>query len=104
AEAAGTTIDRVLVSCVHQHDAPYFDLTAQKLLAESPQGGLMCDVDFHERTVQRVAEAVKESLMAGKPVTHLGLGQAKVEQIASNRRVVLPDGKATFRRYSHTAD
>ena len=32
AEAVHTTRERVLLSCIHQHDAPYFDLTAQKLL------------------------------------------------------------------------
>ncbi|MEZ5362991.1 MAG: hypothetical protein R2748_11790 [Bryobacterales bacterium] len=32
AEAAGTTRERVLLHCVHQHDAPYVDETAQELL------------------------------------------------------------------------
>src|SRR5207302_4155880 len=33
---------------------------------------------------------------------HIGLGQAKVEQVASNRRCVWPDGKITFGRTSAT--
>lgn len=104
AAAAGTTPARVLVHAVHQHDAPYFDLTAQKLLAASPHGGLMCDADFHEHAVQAAAAALRTSLAASRPITHLGLGQAKVNGVASNRRVLLPDGRATFRRYSRTAD
>jgi len=104
AEAAKTTTYRVLVTAVHQHDAPYFDLTAQRFLAASSPGGLFCDVDFHERTVQRVAEAVKKSLDAGQPVTHVGTGQAKVEEVASNRRVVLPEGKPVFHRGSSCRD
>jgi hypothetical protein len=32
AKAAGTSPRRVLLSCVHQHDAPYADLEAQRLL------------------------------------------------------------------------
>lgn len=104
AEAAGTTIDRVIVSSVHQHDAPYFDLKAQEILASSPHGGVMCDVDFHQRTVQSVADAVKKSIVEAKPITHFGLGQAKVDQVASNRRVVMPDGKVNFRRLSQCRD
>lgn len=104
AEAAGTTIDRVIVSSVHQHDAPYFDLKAQELLAASPEGGLMCDADFHERAVQNVAKALKSSIATARPITHFGLGQAKVEQVASNRRVVMPDGKVNFRRLSQCRD
>ena len=46
----------------------------------------MCDPEFHEVAVQRVAEALRESLASARPVTHLGLGQAQVERIASNRR------------------
>ena len=102
AEAAGTTTERVLVSCLHQHDAPYFDLTAQKLIAASTAGGTICDLDFHEATVQRVARALKESLPGARTVTHLGLGQAKVDQIASSRRIVLPGGRVTFGRLSRS--
>lgn len=104
AQAAGTTMDRVLVTCIHQHDAPYFDLTAQKLLAASKPGGLFCDVDFHERTVGQTAQAVEKAIAASQPITHIGLGQAEVRQIASNRRVVMPDGKVNFHRYSQCRD
>ncbi|HEX3654822.1 MAG TPA: hypothetical protein VHV55_03400 [Pirellulales bacterium] len=104
AEAAGTTPAHVLVHAVHQHDAPYFDLTAQKLLAASPHGGLMCDADFHEHAVQAAAAALRTSLAMSRPITHLGMGQAKVERVASNRRVLLPDGRATFGRYSRTTN
>ena len=41
AEAAGTRPERVLVSCVHQHDAPLADLTAQRLLADRQVGRAM---------------------------------------------------------------
>ena len=37
-------------------------------------------------------------------MTHLGLGQAKVERVASNRRVTTPDGRSSFARYSATRD
>jgi len=102
AQAAGTTPARVLVSCLHQHDAPYFDLSAQKLLAASPGGGMICDPEFHEAAVQRVARALKESLPASRNVTHVGLGRARVDRIASSRRIELPGGKVTFGRFSRS--
>jgi hypothetical protein len=103
AEAAGTTLQRVLVHTIHQHDAPYFDLTAQKLLEASKPGGKMLDAAFHEDCVQRAAAAMKESLPKATPVTHIGTGQAKVEQIASSRRVD-ENGKVSYRRYSRCTD
>src|SRR5205823_13414019 len=39
-----------------------------------------------------------------RPITHLGIGQAKVEKVASNRRYVGPDGKPRFNRMSATRD
>jgi hypothetical protein len=104
ADAAGTSVQRVLVTSVHQHDAPLADLTAQRLLAEARVDGMIIDLDFHERTVQRVAAALKESLASAQRVTHFGIGQAKVQRVASNRRVVNANGKASFARYSATRD
>ena len=103
ADAAGTTPERVLVHTVHQHDAPYFDLTAQKLLAASKPGGKMLDADFHEDCVQRAAAAVKDCLKKVRPLTHIGLGQARIDQLASSRRVD-ENGKVSFRRYSRCTD
>jgi hypothetical protein len=104
AEAAGTTPERVLVSCVHVHDAPIADLAAQRLLEERRATGSICDLEFHERAVQRVAQALGASLTASRRVTQLGVGQASVANLASNRRYLLPDGKPTFGRTSSTRD
>jgi hypothetical protein len=104
AQAAGTTPSRVLLSCVHQHDAPYADLDAQRLLDAQGLKGLHVDPAFHEQAVLNVAAAVREA--AGKPrrITHLGVGRADVDRVASNRRVVSSDGRVTFKRYSKTTD
>src|SRR6478672_2204359 len=59
AEAVGTRRERVLVTSVHQHDAPVADLTAQRLLDEAKAKGAICDLNFHEKTVRRVARAAK---------------------------------------------
>ena len=54
---------------------------------EAASKARIIDLDFHERTVERVAAALAK-LALGPPMTHYGLGQAKVERVASNRRVV----------------
>lgn len=103
AEAAETSPERILLCSVHQHDAPLADLGAEKLLAAVGMSGEMFDVDFFEQTGQRIAAGLRESLSNPRTITHLGLGQARVQKIASNRRVVLADGTVTFRRGSSGA-
>lgn len=100
AKAAGTKRERVLVSSIHQHDAPVSDIGAENLLAKVGLAGELFDYKFHERVVQRMAAALRDSLSAKKPVTHVGVGQGKVNNVASNRRVVLPDGRVSFGRGS----
>ncbi len=100
AEAAQTSRQRVLVCSIHQHDAPVVDAQAGKLLAEAGLTGAMFDVDYHEKCVQHTVAALREGLTKPLGITHIGTGQAKVEKIASNRRVVGPDGRAGYGRGS----
>jgi hypothetical protein len=104
AEAAGTTPDRVLVSALHQHDAPIADLTAQELLEKNRTGASVCDRDFHEKAVQRVGRAVRDGLKSPRRITHFGTGQAKAEKLASNRRYLTAEGRVTFGRTSASRD
>lgn len=102
AEAAETEPHCVLLTTVHQHDAPVADLAAERLLRERKLTGTICDLEFHERAVQGVAKALRTALRTPQPWTHVGLGQAKVEQVASNRRYRSPAGKVLFNRTSST--
>lgn len=104
AEAAGTTPERVLVSSVHQHDAPIADLRAEELLRERRLAGSICDPTFHERAVGQVVAAVAEARKSPRRVTHLGMGQAKVDRVASNRRYLTGDGQVRYDRMSTTRD
>jgi len=104
AAAAGTTRERVLVTSVHQHDAPVADLTAERLLRAAGRPGSVCDPEFHELAVRRVADAVRAGLKAARRFTHIGTGRARVEQVASNRRYVAPDGRVRFDRMSRTTN
>jgi hypothetical protein len=102
AEAAGTKADHVLVTAVHQHDAPVADLEAERILRSRKLAGTICDPDFHERAVQNVARALRESLPSARRFTHIGTGQAKVEKVASNRRYTTADGAVHFDRMSRS--
>lgn len=104
AEAAGTSRERIMLATVHQHDAPICDLTAQRLLDGQGLKGYNCDPVFHEQAVQRTAAALKRSLGSARRVTHFGVGRAKVDRIASNRRVVGPQGRISWRRGSSSGD
>ncbi len=104
AEAAHTVPERVLVACVHQHDAPIADLEAQRILDQRLAAGKICDLEFHERAVERVGRAARRSLETHRPVNHYGVGQAEVKKVASNRRFVSADGKISFGRTSSTRD
>lgn len=103
ASAAGTTRERVLVSALHQHDAPIPDAGAGALLQKVGLAGELYDVAFHQVAVKRVAEALQASLPQAQPVTHVGVGRSEVQQVASNRRIEHPDGRITFGRGSRSA-
>lgn len=102
ARAAGTSRERVLVSSLHQHDAPVIDQTAGKLLAQVGLAGELYDEGFYDRTLSVLATTVSECLAKAQPITHVGTGQAKVKNIASNRRVVDAEGRVSYARGSRS--
>ena len=105
AEAAGTTRDRVAVHTLHQHDAPGCDLTAEWLIRDL---GLKdfgrFESGFHRDVVAKAAKAVSTALASAQPVTHYGWGTATVKEVASNRRILGPNGKVRAVRYTATRD
>lgn len=102
AEGAGTDVSRVAVQCVHQHTAPVADGDAQKLLDAQPSPPQCSNRKSIEDLADRLAAAVKQSLARLEPFDRVGTGEAKVERIAANRRVVLADGKIHVRWSSCT--
>lgn len=87
ADAAGTTPDRVAVHCVHQHNAPFACLEAEKLVAAHPELPHIVLPDFHARAVDAARLAVAASLGKAIPVSHVAMGSARVEKVAANRRL-----------------
>jgi len=104
AEAAGTVPERVMVCTIHQHDAPLADLEARRLLDDRDVKGGLTDPAFFERALKGVAASVRKALESPRRITHVGVGQGKVEKVASNRRVVRADGKVHGMRGSSCAD
>lgn len=104
ANAAGTSADRVAVHTLHQHDAPRADFDAESLLAAHGLGNTRFDNAFIRQVIERAAAAVRQAAARAEPVTHLGAGKAKIEQVASNRRILGPDGKVKYVRYSSCRD
>jgi len=104
AEAAGTTPDRVAVQCVHQHNAPFACLEAERITQEQGDLPHIVEVDFFRKCLDAGRHAVAEGLLRARQVTHIGTGQAKVEQVAGNRRILGPDGKVRVMRGSACAD
>ena len=87
AEAAGTTPDRVAVQCVHQHDAPFVCLHAEKLIAEQQAGLRVVELEFFRTCLDRARDAVKKALPVARPLTHIAHGEGKVIEVAGNRRM-----------------
>lgn len=100
AKAAGTTPDRVAVHTLHQHDAPGCDFDAEAILQQVGLSGAQFSPAFARQAIERVAAAVAKAREQAQPCTHIGLGRARVERVASNRRILGPDGKVKIVRYS----
>lgn len=100
ARAVDTTPDRVAVHVLHQHDGVRCDFTAEELLAAQGLGGKRFDVPFVRRTIEEAGKAAKAAVERAEPATHLGVGEAKVDRVASNRRILGPDGRVTISRSS----
>jgi hypothetical protein len=100
AEAAGTDRRRVLLATVHQHDAPICDPVAQALLDAKGLNHSLCDPEVYQKAARKTAAALRQALSAPRRVTHVGTGMAKIEQLASNRRVVNRDGTVHWNRTS----
>jgi len=104
ARAAGTSLQRVAVHTLHQHDAPDCDFSAERILKEAGLSTRQYDGRFQREVISNLETAVRESLPRAQPVTHLGLGKAIVEKVASNRRILGTDGKVRATRYTATKD
>jgi hypothetical protein len=104
AEAAGSDPDHVWLHTIHQHTAPYIDGDAYAILRGVPDPPLMMSNGFIGRITERLAGAVRKAAANMRPFDSLGMGQAKVEKVASARRLLDGNGKAITRYSTSGAD
>jgi hypothetical protein len=100
ARAVGTTPDRVAVHALHQHDAPRHDFTVEAVLDRYGLGGKRLDVAYMRDTIRKISKAAGQAAKSAQVCTHLEVGKAKVEKVASNRRLLGPNNKVKLVRYS----
>lgn len=100
AEAAETTPDRVTVHCVHPHNAPFACIESERLVLAQGDLPHIIELDFFRRCLDAGREAVRAAIPKAQPVTHVAHGEAKVEKVAGNRRILGPDGKVISQRGS----
>ena len=94
---------QVEVHCIHQHDAPLYDVDAELIMSMVPSPPRIANLDFLQTASDRVAAAAREAMGQLEPWTAVGFGKARVEKFASNRRVPMPDGSIGV-RYSSCTD
>ena len=105
AGAAGTTPDRVSVHTLHQHDAPVADFTNEAILREAGATDAgQYNSAFARHVLQKLESVVADATKNSVEVSHVGYGVADVKDVASNRRILGPDGKVAITRYTATRD
>lgn len=104
AEAAGTIPSRVVIHAIHQHDAPASDLGAEKLLLNAGLNPIAFEGTYTRDLIKRLGLVISKSISLAVPFTHIGRAEAPVFQVASNRRILGPDGKVKATRTSATRD
>jgi hypothetical protein len=104
AAAVGTTADRVAVHTLHQHDAPRCDLTAAEILEPFGQTAAHFDVPLIEQVIQHASSAAAAAAKHAKQVASVGTGSAEVKDVASNRRIIGPNGQVVATRYTACKD
>ena len=104
AEAVGTEAERVAVHCIHAHDTPWPDRDAQDILDAHGHPNIIMAGDWAEKVRAQAAQAADAAMTELQPCTDIAVGQAKVEKIASNRRVMGPDGKVAGVRWTQCRD
>jgi len=104
AEAAGTSPRRVAVQCVHQHNAPFACLEAERIVLAQENLPHIVELDFFQNCLDAGRTAVTEALRHAQPITGIAHGEARVDRVAANRRILGPDGKVISQRGSSSAN
>jgi hypothetical protein len=107
AQGAATTADRVSLHTVHQHTAPLFDIRAVEIMFEKNPNEKtlqkqLWDPAYLRAKIKGLQKSVARACENFKPIDQVGHSQAKVDRVASNRRLKNADGTITVRWSSCT--
>lgn len=100
ASAANTIPQRVAVHSIHQHETPGFDAGASSTLFFHGINEDTIDWSFSHQVIERATQALKDAFSDPTPISHIGIGEANVEKVASNRHLLGSDGEHCYTRYS----
>lgn len=101
AHAVATSRRNVWVHTVHQHAAPYVVEDAYPYLQKARPQALRMSARYLGRLAEEMSTAAAAALERTAEVQRVGTGTARVERVASGRRLLV-DGKIVT-RYSSTA-
>ena len=91
AEAVAIPENRVILHCLHQHDAPFINIEAAALLESAPDWGWF---DKVRADVRNAACALREKTVE---VYEVGWSETRVHGYASNRRILMDNGRIAVR-------
>ncbi len=97
ADAAQTDVLNVAVHTVHQHTAPYIPTGSLEVRDRAGNPPKEADPPVLRQIAERLGAGVKESLTRFQPFNVIGVGQAKVDRVASARRILTDEGKIRTR-------
>ncbi|MCX5756949.1 MAG: hypothetical protein NTU83_00275 [Candidatus Hydrogenedentes bacterium] len=97
AKAAGTDPGFVAIQTVHQHTAPMADADAMRMAEQTAEPPACTPSAWIEEMGARIADAAGKAVESLVPFNQVGTSEAKVDRVASNRRVPIGDGKVGFR-------
>ena len=91
------------VHCVHPHNAPFADVEAAEAASRRPKGPPSLDLKFFDDCVKTVRGRLQGvARRSGASSRTSASGSAKVEQVASNRRVARPGRQGEVHPHSAT--
>jgi len=99
-KAAKVPASHVALHCLHQHTAPAISTAAQRLELAQDDPRRIATAEYLVDMADKISAAIHKSQKNWQPVTHIGAGRAKVERVASNRRLEQPDGSIRGRSSS----
>jgi len=98
ASGGGMDVSHVVVQSLHQHTAPYSDLDAEKiLLTRLGKPPLTMSEKYFADLCGRLSAATRDAASRLEVFDRVGTGEARVERVASSRRIKGPDGKIIVR-------